>query len=305
MVATCSILFVSSFSASTALSTFFHTPRDLEHPGRIPKLIWVTGQWSSDSTEVSEEIAKNIGYQPLEKRSDIVRGKVEAYFAKWVPVGSYVRYFTDDDMDRSVRNISYILAGKGIAHVEEAYFNIRPGAFRADVWRLLKLWAEGGVYLDANINLTRPLNDWINFLGDQLVVVRDGGIPNGFWNAMMAAEPHSPYIEHAIEAIVRHIRAHYYGTNPLEITGPIALAYSFKSQPRFPSGIRRDFVWKGGKVTNRNGVIVAMKDDALHDVDPSKHYGPMWHNRQVYCDQKGPEPDHGKCPHNADLKMTP
>mmetsp|Transcript_49884 Transcript_49884/g.134194 ORF Transcript_49884/g.134194 Transcript_49884/m.134194 type:complete len:307 (+) Transcript_49884:3-923(+) len=294
-IVTLSICLAFSFSVSTALSPSSYTARSLEHLERIPKQIWVTGQWNSDSAEVNDQIADNIGYRPLEKRSDTARGQAEAHFAKWVPVGSCIRYFTDDDMDESVRNVSDILAGKGIMHVEDAYFNLRPGAFRADVWRLLQLWVEGGVYLDANINLTRKVNDWIDFSRDQVVIVRDGGVPNGFWNAMMAAEPHNPYIENAIVAIVGHIREHYYGANPLEITGPIALAYSFKSQPAFPRGIRRDLQWKDGKVTNRDGLIMATKDDVLHDTDPSKHYGPMWHSGQVYCDQKGPEPDRGKC----------
>jgi hypothetical protein len=272
-----------------------------ESSGNIPKHIWVTGQWNSDSDEVNVQMANNIGYQPLQRRAARLRGQVEAYFAKWVPVGSYIRYVTDTDMDNDVRHISKMLVAKGITDLEESYFNLRPGAFRADVWRIMKLWAEGGVYLDANINLTGKLTDWIDFSKDHMVVVQDSGdarFPNAFWNAMMAAEPRNKYLENAISLIAGHLRRHYYGLNPLAITGPIALGYAFRKVPvtGFPHGLRVALAWKGGKVTDQiTGAVVATKDEALHDKDPSKHYDPMWRHGQVYCDQKGPEPDNGRC----------
>jgi hypothetical protein len=229
-----------------------------------------------------------------------LRFQVEQKFEKWAPVGSHIRYFTDVDMDLSVRNISKMLEVRGIGGVDHAYFNLRPGAFRADVWRLMQLWADGGVYLDVNINLTRPLTDWIDFSHDELVIVTDTGVPDGIWNAMMAAEQRNQYIERAIADITGHILQHYYGTNPLAITGPIALGLSVRFRPGYPRGLRRDLEWKDGKVTNvkesdKDAAAVARKDETLHDKDPSKHYDPMWHNRQVYCDQRGPEPDRGKC----------
>jgi hypothetical protein len=264
---------------------------------QIPKKIWVTGQWSSDSEEVNAEITKNIGDPIVEKRAAIQRGQVEAYFARWVPVGSYVRYFTDQDMDSDVRAISEMLAPKGIRDMEKLYSNLRPGAFRADVWRVLKLWAEGGVYLDANINLTRKINDWINFSSDGLVIVRDTGVVNGYWNAMMASAPKDDYLLHAVMLIRRHLSAHYYGSTPLAITGPTALYKAFRAQAGFPRGIRLDLEWKGGKVLNKAGEVMARKDGALHDHDPSRHYDPMCRHHQVYCDQKGPNPDNGMCAH--------
>jgi hypothetical protein len=302
--ALCALLFASCFQAGPALSPSPSTPRSLGDKDNIPKLIWVTGQWKSDSAEVKDHMAKNIGDQPLEQRADAVRAQIQSYYAKWAPIGSFIRYLTDEDMDDSVRNISQMLAGAGIADVEKAYFNLRPGAFRADVWRLMQLWADGGVYLDANINLTHPLTDWIDFSQDELVLVTDTGVPNGIWNAMMAAEQRNQYIERAIADITGHILQHYYGTNPLAITGPIALGLSVRSRPGYPRGLRRDLEWKGGKVTNvkasdKDAAVVARKDEKLHDKNASKHYDPMWRHRQVYCDQKGPEPDNGKCPVNS------
>jgi len=305
------LLFAFCFPVSTALS--LERPKkkakkaseSLSQPGspqdldKIPKFIWVTGQWKSDSAEVKDQMAKNIGDQPLEKRATKFQAQAEEYFARWAPIGSYIRYFTDEDMDDSVRNISTMLAGRGINDVDKAYFNLRPGAFRADVWRLMQLWAEGGVYLDANVNLTCGLNDWIDFSKDELVVVTDTGV-NGIWNAMMAAEPGNQYIESAITDITRHILAHYYGANPLAITGPIALGLALRARQGYPHGLRNELEWKGGNVTNtQTKAVVASKDETLHDKNASKHYDPMWRAHQVYCDQRGPDPDHGKCPEGS------
>jgi len=48
--------------------------------------------------------------------------------------------------------------------VRDAYFSIRPelGAARADVWRYALLHHCGGVYLDIDSTLTRPLDSWLN-----------------------------------------------------------------------------------------------------------------------------------------------
>lgn len=48
--------------------------------------------------------------------------------------------------------------------VRDAYFSIRPelGAARADVWRYALLHHCGGVYLDIDSTLMRPLDSWLN-----------------------------------------------------------------------------------------------------------------------------------------------
>jgi hypothetical protein len=257
----------------------------------------VTGEWSENSTEVNRTIQHNYNYGHVFRSEDALRWQVENKFAKWAPVGSYIRYFTNDDMDESVRNISKVLDSKGVKGVDKAYFNLRPGAFRADVWRLLILWAEGGVYIDANVNLKCAItNNWIEFTRDELVVIEDQGVNGGYWNAMMAAAPHNRYIEHAIKDIVTHIQKHYYGENPLSVTGPLALGSSFRKQPHFPQGVRSGAFFKDGKAKTKSGSLLATKDENLHPAfNKSKHYDPMWRNHQVYCDQAGPKPDLGMC----------
>jgi len=275
-------------------------------PHQIPKKIWVTGKWSSDSAEVNAEISHNIGDAIVENRSkdikdskeyqDIVREQVESYFARYVPIGSYVRYFTDKDMDNDVRDISKQLNMLGIRDIYSLYRNLRPGAYRADVWRLLKLWKEGGVYMDANLNLTRKITDWIDFSKDELVLVHDRGVANGYWNAIMASNENNDYLKHAIGYIASNLRRHYYGHSSLGITGPEAVWAGVHGQSGFPAGIRVDLEWKDGKVQDKKGAVMARKVEALHDNnDPSRHYHQLYHAHQVYCSEPGPKPDNGMC----------
>ena len=47
--------------------------------------------------------------------------------------------------------------------VADAYFSINPklGAARADLWRYCVLYKHGGVYLDIDSLIVKPLDEWI------------------------------------------------------------------------------------------------------------------------------------------------
>lgn len=289
------LVFAVCFSSVTCLRISSSTSFD-----KIPNIVWVTGEWDSDSeklSEIEENFEPTFRVQRGKEKESLDRRALQK-FGKWTPLGSQIRYFSDDDMDASVRRISEMLNAKGIKDVDKAYFNLRPGAYRADLWRLMVLWAEGGVYLDANLKLVRKLEDWIDYSNDELVLVEDKGATcecHAYWNAMMAAAPRNEYLEFAIKDIVRKIDLHYYGKDPLSITGPSALGYALEKQSNFPKNVRVDLAWNVRDCVDINGTLVATKDDHLHNLDPSSHYGPLWQNRQVYCDQKGPRVDNGKC----------
>merc|ERR1719183_2020925 len=99
----CISLLLTCFTAGAALG---HSPRTSRSPerlkSRIPRTIWVTGEWSENSTEVNRTIQHNYNYGHVFRSEDALRWQVENKFAKWAPVGSYIRYFTNDDMDESV-----------------------------------------------------------------------------------------------------------------------------------------------------------------------------------------------------------
>ncbi|CAK0891101.1 unnamed protein product [Prorocentrum cordatum] len=46
------------------------------------------------ASQVKDQIAKNIADQTVEHRTEIFRAQIQAYYAKWVPIGSNIRYLS-------------------------------------------------------------------------------------------------------------------------------------------------------------------------------------------------------------------
>lgn len=96
-------------------------------------------------------------------------------------------------------------------------------AMQADLVRLEALWNHGGIYLDADVELLKPLDSLL-----------DGG-PFAAWenssqlcNAVIGAEPHHPAVREAIEVLISEVKK---GMPPV---GPRALtaAWRFRDDVR-------------------------------------------------------------------------
>eukprot|EP00747_Dinoflagellata_sp_TGD_P137300 gnl/TRDRNA2_/TRDRNA2_175668_c0_seq29.p1 gnl/TRDRNA2_/TRDRNA2_175668_c0~~gnl/TRDRNA2_/TRDRNA2_175668_c0_seq29.p1 ORF type:complete len:363 (-),score=24.08 gnl/TRDRNA2_/TRDRNA2_175668_c0_seq29:49-1137(-) len=215
-------------------------------------------------------------------------------FQEWAPPGTVFDYYTDADMKESVRQLSKELELAGIeGKAFDAFNNLRPAAFRSDLWRLMVLWSRGGVYLDMNIELKDRLASWINFKDDRLVLLKDAGVGDrgAFWNAMMASTPKSPLIVEMIRKVMGNIKTHYYGNSPLWVTGPVALYKALEGKPIDKDAqLRVEYDWNFGWNFKASDIathqhIIAIKDSTLHQKDTSKtHYNTLWHARQIYCD---------------------
>jgi mannosyltransferase OCH1-like enzyme len=138
--------------------------------------------------------------------------------------------------------------------VLEAYDQLVPGAYKADLWRYCVLYKTGGIYLDIKFRcepgfslleltddnesfvLDRPYPDNSFPLKAELALLNsptfyDTLIENtdyntwknrqiGIYNAVMATIPNNPVIYDCIKQVVRNVKNKYYGYNPLYPTGP-------------------------------------------------------------------------------------
>lgn len=94
--------------------------------------------------------------------------------------------------------------------VREAYETLRPGAFKADLFRYCVLLIYGGVYADMDImleaNLDLAVGPDIGFMVPQ----DEPGIPSNhrmcLWNGFIAAAPGHPFLAKTIETVVNNIR---------------------------------------------------------------------------------------------------
>lgn len=112
--------------------------------------------------------------------------------------------------------------------VARAFQILRPGAYKADLWRLCVLYNDGGVYLDIKYNVVSPftfhaLLDKAHFVRDR-VVFSSRGLKRGLYNALMVCPPGDARILACIEHIVQNVQTRYYGLSCLEPTGPVLVA---------------------------------------------------------------------------------
>ena len=107
------------------------------------------------------------------------------------------------------------------------YYQLIPGAYKADFIRLLLLYKYGGVYLDAGLELKIQLNKLL--MDKHLLLTNDLtlGFSNGIWNAFMAATPKHPFIKMCIKNLVMNVSSFVYGQSSWCVTGPLLIYKTF------------------------------------------------------------------------------
>lgn len=169
-------------------------------------------------------------------RSGPLKPEIQANIAemKALNPGWDYRFYDDDDVRR------YISSSYGPEFLD--YFEAlhpRYGAARADLFRYLLLYKEGGVYLDIKSRLSRPLNDVLQPTDSFLISQWKNGwqgsekelrhVPGGEYQQwFIIAAPGHPYLKAVIDAVLSNIASynplrHSVGKSAvLRVTGPIA-----------------------------------------------------------------------------------
>jgi hypothetical protein len=116
------------------------------------------------------------------------------------------RFYTDD---MSVEFLSTHFPPE----VLEAYDTLRPGAFKADLFRYCVLLIHGGIYADVDIMLQSNLDLTVPPDVGFMVPFDQPGVRSGhrmcLWNGLMAAAPGHPFLAKVIERVVNTVRNRY------------------------------------------------------------------------------------------------
>ena len=107
----------------------------------------------------------------------------------------------------------------------KAYDLVIPGAYKADLFRYLVLFREGGVYMDCKSSTIKPLRDFID-PSATFASFRDRPI-GAILNSFMACTPEHPILKLTIDMTIHNILNRQYGENSLDITGPQVLGRAF------------------------------------------------------------------------------
>jgi mannosyltransferase OCH1-like enzyme len=170
--------------------------------------------------------------------------------------------------------------------VLNAYDNLIPGAYKADLWRYCILYKKGGIYLDIKYI---PINGFrfVNLLEKEHFVL-DFGEGKGIYNALMVCKPGNEILLRAIKQIVINVNNRFYGNDCLEPTGPKLLSNFFSDQEKKSFDLKH--ILHGLKDYDKyilfNGHPV-LKCYPGYNSERGRfsslpHYSDLWGKRQIY-----------------------
>jgi mannosyltransferase OCH1-like enzyme len=121
------------------------------------------------------------------------------------------KFYNDEEV------IDYIQKQYPIEYLK-AYNRIVPKAYKADLFRYLVLYKEGGVYMDCKSSTIVPLR---RFIKPDIGFVSFKDRPKGTIQiSFLASIPGHPIIKKCIDRCIFNIENKKYGENMIDITGP-------------------------------------------------------------------------------------
>jgi mannosyltransferase OCH1-like enzyme len=166
----------------------------------------------------------------------------------------------------------------------EAYDNLIPGAYKADLWRYCILYKMGGIYIDIKY---RPINGFrlYNLLEKEHWVLDIDG--KKIYNAIIVCKPGNQILLNAINKIVENVKNKYYGNSSLEPTGPALLEKFFLKEEKNNFDMKHIIYGNNDyeKVVQFNYNIVFSCYPGYFEerkYSSKKHYSDSWRERNIY-----------------------
>ena len=257
----------------------------------IPKIIWRTSKYPlrTAPTEIREILRLAAVMNP-----------------------DYIQIYMDDE------EIESFIASEYPQYLRQ-FKSLIPGAYKADLFRLLVLYKYGGVYNDIGHEYLVPLNEIIE-VGDEFIAGTEdnemGSFQHALHNSMIATFPRNPLIQTMIDTVMEDVGTCMYNSDPLDVSGPAALGHAFNVW-RFTGGNDRSKAIEGytSRLPRGTNIIRGMQIKTLsHDYkknalilngkkvintkfsgfyeviyqrkDMSAHYDHQWKIKQVYDKSK-------------------
>lgn len=187
--------------------------------------------------------------------------------------------------------------------VTAAFDLLRPGAYKADLWRYCVLYRMGGAYLD--VKYTVPVQPPPLGLGDLIAtgphLVADVDARN-IYNAVMVGEKGSDLLRRCISKVLENVASRFYGVDDLHVTGPRMMrdvitpaerASMVTMRHRSYRGTRRKVVQARAPSKPSKFVDIFQMYDKYYDdilckaggsAAATTRYPELWLKRSVYAD---------------------
>ena len=168
--------------------------------------------------------------------------------------------------------------------VLDAFDNLIPGAYKADLWRYCILYKKGGIYLDIKY---RPLN-YFRFITmtekEHWVLDED---KNGIYNALIVCKPNNEILLKAINQIVKNVATKFYGNSCLAPTGPKLLGKIFTTYEKQNLDMKHTFIasFENRFIHFNKYIIFKSYNGYLKEHSENKkvkHYAELWNAKKIY-----------------------
>ena len=168
-------------------------------------------------------------------------------------------------------------------HVLWAFDKLKPGAYKADLWRYCILYKQGGIYLDIKFVCERRFR--FIYLTDKEYWVRDifhNKHPH-VYQALMINLPGNPILKAAIDSIVHSCQNSLFDSiNSLSLTGPGLLGKFFNQRYLLT---QCDLVNEGTTISCKGIPILthyAQYRTEQQKKQATSHYTQLWENMDIY-----------------------
>lgn len=119
----------------------------------------------------------------------------------------------------------------------ELYSRIQIGAAKADLFRYALLYINGGIYMDIDCVITKPLNRIIK-PGVNTIIAREKTNKQLYLQGVLIYEKKHPILKHTIQIVLNNIYKNKYPYDVHRTTGPtpysIAVHHYLKNNPQDP-----------------------------------------------------------------------
>lgn len=168
-----------------------------------------------------------------------------------------------------------------------AFDKLKPGAYKADLWRYCVLYIYGGIYLDIKYNCVNGfklmrLTDKEYFVRDKIYSIDDIQPMAGIYQAFLVCLPKNNLMHKCIEQIINACNTNIYNNNDLCVTGPHLIASCFNNSLEIS---KFELYFNGAEITENFKPILKYYKEYRDEQDKYKkteYYKNMWIMKDIY-----------------------
>ena len=195
----------------------------------------------------------------------------------------FKHHLYDDEMCRE------FIAKNFEENVLYSFDQLKPGAYKADLWRYCILYIYGGIYLDIKYFCCNKFK--LKELTDKEYYVKDrkiNGIHCGIYNGLIVSLPYNTILLKTINTIVENVKNAYYINNDhlicsLMVTGPLLLSKQF--YPYEIDKLELFFEDNGTTIKLKNKNVLEIYKDYFKEKENSSktaYYTILYKNVDIY-----------------------